>query len=115
MVENTGDTKIETTVSDEFDEKISSYFENLKIEAPANGQAIVFTDRAGNADDTFGQIIAKDGMGIGTDKVRVRLAVGGRAEIYYSATVSENAKELLATSASSAEDPTGYRNTKGAG
>ena len=110
VVENTGDTKIETTVSDEFDEKISSYFENLKIEAPANGQAIVFTDRAGNANDTFGQIIAKDGMGIGTDKVRIRLAVGGRAEIYYSATVSENAKELLATSASSAEDPTGYRN-----
>ena len=110
VVENTGDIKIETTVSDEFDEKIASYFENLKIEAPANGSAIVFTDRAGNVNANLGQIVERSGMGIGTDKIRIQLEVGGRAEIYYSATVSDKAEELLASSPFSTDDPTGYKN-----
>ena len=110
VVENTGETKLDTTISDEFDENIANYFKDLKIEAPEGGAAIVFTDRAGNANDTLGEVIAKDGTGIGTDKVCVRLMVGGRVEIYYSAYVSEKAEELLASAASSKDDPTGYVN-----
>ena len=110
VVTNTGKTPILTTVSDEFDKNISTYFKDLKIEAPASGKAIVFTDHTGNENDALGSVVETSGMGIGYEKVRIRLEIGGRAEIYYTAVVSDKAKELLANGATEAEDETGYLN-----
>ena len=76
-LDNTGDLPLKIYVSDEFDYRISRYFEDLKIT------------------DINGEDISEDGMGIGATTARVRIMPGKQAVITYTAKVSENAPEKL--------------------